>query len=71
MLRNQVILDELFDKASTAADDAISQIDTAASRDFVGDELRFILTTLSERLGAQMEILKIFRSEIEAVMEPS
>jgi hypothetical protein len=70
MLRNQKVLDELFEEASAAAEGAISQIDIGASRDFVNDELRLTLTALSKRLGTHLEILEALRSEIEAIVQP-
>lgn len=71
MARDQKVLDELFEKATTAAEGAISQIDMGASRDFTGDELRLILTRFSERLGTHLEILEFLSRDIKEIMEPS
>jgi hypothetical protein len=71
MARDQKVLDELFEKASSAAEGAISQIDMGASRDFTGDELRLVLTAFSERLGTHLEILEFLRGEIKEIVKPS
>jgi hypothetical protein len=71
MLRNQEVLDDRFKEVATAAKTLASQIITASNNNFVDDELRLILTTISEGLGTHLEILEALRSEIKTVVEPS
>ena len=71
MLRNQAVLDRLFEKAAAATETLTSLIKTGLSNNFTSDEPRLILAALLESLGTQLEILKTLRSEIEASSEPS
>jgi len=67
MLCDKKELDQLFEKATAATEASISKIGTTSRDKIINDELRLLLTTLSASASAQLEILKIFRSEIEAV----
>ena len=70
MLRNQKLLDQLFEEASAAAETSISKIKILSRDNVISDELRLFLTAQSAGISAQLEILKLFRSEFEAVVKP-
>jgi hypothetical protein len=70
MLRNQKVLDKLFEEASAAAEASISKIELLSRDNVISDELRLFLTTQCAGISAQLEILKILRSEFEPIVKP-